>query len=85
MNIRGHLGSDLIGKRHVADAMGTFQVTHSRILARANHSDHGLIVVVEDEVGVSTPQLLPKGDGRQPQTSHSKVGRYNLGLRCGVA
>ena len=90
MNIRSHLGGDLISKRHVtlledgmhppnAYAMGTFQVTHSRILARANHS-----VVVEDEVGVSTPQLLPKSNGRQPQTSHSKVGRYNLGLRCGV-
>ena len=48
MDIRSHLGSDFIGKRHVAlledrvhptnaDAMGSLQVAHSRILARANH------------------------------------------------
>ena len=91
MDIRSHLGVDLISKGNVAllengmhppnvDAMGTFQVAHSRILARANHPDHGLIVVIEDEVGVVTPQLLPKCNGRQPQTSHSN----NLGLRCGV-
>ena len=95
MNIRSHLGGDLVSKRHIAlledgmhpptaDAMGTFQMTHGRILARANHPDHGLIVVIEDEVRVSTPQLLPKRDGRQPETSHSKVGRHNLGLRRGV-
>ena len=68
MDIRRHLGSDLIGKRNVsflkdgvhptnADAVGTLQMTHSRILARADHPDHGLIVVVEDEVGVSTPSI----------------------------
>ena len=57
MNIRGHLGSDFIGKRdipfrkdgmHPADAnpMSAFKVTHGGILARAYHADHGLIVVV---------------------------------------
>ena len=89
MDIRSHLGRDRISKGNVAflengmhppnaDAMGAFQVAHSRILARANHPDHGLIVVIEDEVGVSAPQLLPQGNGRQPETSHGKVGRYNL-------
>ena len=77
MDIRSHLGSDLISKRHIAfledrvhpanaDAMGSLQVTHGGILARANHSNHGLVIVVEDEVRVSTPQLLPQGNGRQP-------------------
>ena len=80
MDIRIHLGGDLISKGNVvlledgmhppnADAMGTFQVAHCWILSRANHPDHGLIVVI-DNVGVSTPQLLPKGNGRQPKTSH---------------
>ena len=85
MNIRSHLGSDLVSKRHIAlledrvhpanaDAMGSLQVTHGRILARANHPNHGLVVVIKDEVGVSTPQLLPQGNGGQPQASHCKVG-----------
>ena len=89
MDIRSHLGSDLIGKRHIAlledrmhpanaDAMGSLQVAHGRILARANHSNHGLVVVIEDEVGVSTPQLLPQSNGRQPQASHRKVGCNNF-------
>ena len=68
MDIRRHLGSDLIGKRNVpflkdrmhpanADAVSTLQMTHGRILVCADHPDHGLIVVVEDEVGVSTPSI----------------------------
>ena len=70
MSIRRHLGSDLIGKRNVAfledrmhpaytDTVSTFQMTHRRIPAGADHTDHGLTVVVKDEVGISTPQLLP--------------------------
>ena len=70
MNIRSHLGGDLVSKRHIAlledgmhppnaDAMGTFQMTHSRILARANHPDHGLVVVIESHRRRSWGQYPP--------------------------
>ena len=60
--IRGHLGSDLVSKRYIPflkdgmhaaniDPVSSFEMTHCRILTRANHADHGLVIVVEDEVG----------------------------------
>ena len=76
MNIRSHLGGDFVGKGNVpllkdgmhpanAVAMCTFQMTHSRILARANHPDHGLVVVIEDEVGASCCQRVTAGSPRR--------------------
>ena len=59
-------------------------MTHGGVLARAYHANHGLVVVIEDEIGVFATKLLPKGNGRQSQASHSKVSRDNLGFRCRV-
>ena len=71
MNIRRHLGGDFVGKGNVpllkdgmhpanVDAMCTFQMTHSRILARTNHPDHGLAVVIEDGWGQTPPPAAAK-------------------------
>ena len=79
VDVRSHLVSDFVGKRDVpflkygmhptnADPVRTLQMAHGRILARTNHTDHGLIVVVEDEVGVFATELLPQCYGRKPQT-----------------
>ena len=66
MNVRGHLGGDFASKGHVpclkdgmhpanTDTVSTFEMTHRWILACTNHSNHGLVVVIEDEVGVLPP------------------------------
>ena len=83
MDIRSHLGSDLIGKRHVAlledrmhpanaDAMGSLQVAHGRILARANHSNHGLVVVIKDEVGSVPPSCCHRVMAGSPRRAIAK-------------
>ena len=75
MYVRSHLGGDFIGKRHIAllkygvhpanaDAMRAFQMTHSWVLACSDHPDHGLVVVIEDKIGILTAQLLPQSNGR---------------------
>ena len=83
MNIRSHLGGDFVGKGNVpllkdgmhpanADAMCTFQMTHSRILAHANHRDHGLVVVIEDEVGVRPPRCCQRVMAGSPRRDVAK-------------
>ena len=63
VNVSGPFGGNLIGKRNIpflkdgmhptnTDPVRAFKMTHSGVLSSADDADHGLVVVVEDEVRV---------------------------------
>ena len=67
-----------------ADPVRTFQMTHRRVLACADHTNHGLVVVVKHEVGVFAPNQTPQCYSWDANARHGVIRHHYFHFGSGV-
>ena len=65
--------------RHV-HPMGSPQMSHGGITTGFTHPNHGLIVFMKRDVGLSGKQRVPQLQGRKPHQPKSAIRRDYFGL-----